>query len=58
MSIVKTLGNAVLHFMERRETNDPIVRLFEVEYNKEYRSLKANGIKVNRKIALDHMNNR
>ena len=51
----KLIGRGLLNFLSSPETNDPVVRLFQVEYNKEYRSLQASGVRIDRALALEHM---
>lgn len=55
MTLIKSIANGLGSFFERDAETDPIVRLFQVEYSKEYRQLQAFGVQVDRKLALEHM---
>ena len=54
--LLSLFANAALDFFTPKSTPDPIVRLFQVEYAKEYNQLRASGINIDRKLALEHMN--
>ena len=51
---IKTIASGMAGFFTKSQ-NDPLVRLFEVEYNREYRALKAQGVEVDRNTVLYHM---
>ena len=55
MTLIKTIANGLGSFFIREVGTDPIVRLFQVEYNKEFRALQALGVQIDRKMALEHM---
>lgn len=50
-----SLAHALLDFFSPSNEPDPIVRLFQVEYAKEYNLLVKSGIEVNKSLALEHM---
>lgn len=57
--ILEDIANGLSNFFVGcDDSNDPIVQLFRVEYNKEYRMLKRAGVNINRALALEHMTNR
>ena len=55
-NIIKSIGNGFTSLFFHNSVNDPIVRLFQTEYGKEYRMLKRLGVTVDRALALEHMN--
>lgn len=57
-TIFTNFADAVLDFFAPKPTTDPIVRLFEIEYAKEYKMLQRGGVEIDRKLALEHINNK
>lgn len=55
-TLFTSFAEAILDFLSPRSTPDPMIRLFQVEYAKEYKMLVDNGVRVDRELALDHMN--
>lgn len=55
-SLIQNIANGFTSFFTASMgREDPVVRLFQVEYAKEYNQLVDMGVEVNRQLALDHM---
>lgn len=57
MKIVKLIGMSFGRIFYE-DTSDGLVRLFEVEYNNEYRFLKKNGIEIDSNFVRSYLDSR
>ena len=56
MKIVETIGMGLSRVFRKTPRESGLVRMFEVEYNKEYRNLRKHGVEVNNDFVRSYLN--